>query len=847
MRSFISLLGAIIFWAAASLAFAQSVPFGSILQGQVWTPSQWNTAWASKLDYSLNSAMVFVGSAENKPAGVTITGDCSVSNAGVFTCLKTSGVAFAPSATIDATDAGNLSSGALPFLRLAGSYTGITGVGTLTAGSIGSGFTAIPNSALANSSTTVNGQSCTLGSTCTVMAAATTITPGATTVTSGTTNGLLYDNAGALGNLATSASGVLVTSAGSVPLISTTLPNGVALGTPASATLTNATGLPVSTGLVGAGTGVLTAIGVNVGTAGSVVVNGGALGTPASGTATNLTGTAAGLTAGNASAVALGGVTGLATGIATFLATPSSANLAAALTNETGTGVAVFGTSPTIGTPAITGGTISSSTITGSAFNGTVGATTPSTGAFTTVSGTGAITAQGAALGGVNITTASALRALTVTYNGIVNLQEYTSINDGGAGPLYYDAADSTTADNGCTVFVDASSHRWKRPVVGGVVHADWCGAGVGGNVATQLQAGLNLGDSTTLVLDRAYQISTALTKSGNNFQIIGTNPGVGLILTTSGAALVLGSKKSLGGAQSTHIVLRNFVIEPSGTATGNAITVYNTEYLVLDQIYVSGSQRGIALGETASGSADDVVNVQITNGTIGNNSDTSLLLNSGCCVWLTNETFSGNGTSTGPAISIGDTYHNWDGVILDGTVFGNYGKDVFCQLTGCANVMITNMQTDRCHVICLQFEPASGGTAHFITIGPGNNITDSPGTGGDTSFGIRLNAISGATVSDVRIVGNLIDYFGENCVFAEGVSRLVVGNNNIDSCGLLTSNTYASVYIQNTDVPMVSGNTITGTFQRYGIQNVTNTNEKSTAIQTDQNNIVGAATAPVL
>lgn len=44
-----------------------------------------------------------------------------------------------------------------------------------------------------------------------------------------------------------------------------------------------------------------------------------------------------------------------AAGIATFLATPSSANLAAALTDETGTGALVFATSPTITTPSISG------------------------------------------------------------------------------------------------------------------------------------------------------------------------------------------------------------------------------------------------------------------------------------------------------------------------------------------------------------------------------------------------------------------------------------------------------------------------------------------------------------
>lgn len=47
------------------------------------------------------------------------------------------------------------------------------------------------------------------------------------------------------------------------------------------------------------------------------------------------------------------GISGLAANIATFLGTPSSANLAAALTDETGTGAAVFGTSPTITTSLI--------------------------------------------------------------------------------------------------------------------------------------------------------------------------------------------------------------------------------------------------------------------------------------------------------------------------------------------------------------------------------------------------------------------------------------------------------------------------------------------------------------
>jgi len=67
-----------------------------------------------------------------------------------------------------------------------------------------------------------------------------------------------------------------------------------------------------------------------------------ALGTPASGTLTNCTGLPVST-----------GVSGLATGVATFLGTPSSANLAAVLTDETGTGANVFATSPTLVTPLL--------------------------------------------------------------------------------------------------------------------------------------------------------------------------------------------------------------------------------------------------------------------------------------------------------------------------------------------------------------------------------------------------------------------------------------------------------------------------------------------------------------
>ena len=54
-----------------------------------------------------------------------------------------------------------------------------------------------------------------------------------------------------------------------------------------------------------------------------------------------------------------GGVHGITGSVGTFLATPTSANLAAAVTDETGSGSLVFGTAPTIGSAVLTSPVIS--------------------------------------------------------------------------------------------------------------------------------------------------------------------------------------------------------------------------------------------------------------------------------------------------------------------------------------------------------------------------------------------------------------------------------------------------------------------------------------------------------
>jgi len=89
----------------------------------------------------------------------------------------------------------------------------------------------------------------------------------------------------------------------------------------------------------------------------------------------------------------------------------TSAQLAAAVTDETGTGALVFANSPTFVTPAL--GTPASGVVTnltGTAsinINGTVGATTANTGAFTTLSASGNVTLDGGTANGVSFLNAS--------------------------------------------------------------------------------------------------------------------------------------------------------------------------------------------------------------------------------------------------------------------------------------------------------------------------------------------------------------------------------------------------------------------------------------------------------
>ena len=135
------------------------------------------------------------------------------------------------------------------------------------------------------------------------------------------------------------------------------------------ATSTAGTGSVTSVAVSGGTTGLTTSGGPittsgTVTLAGTLAIANGGTGTTSTTFAsltTNVTGTLPVANGGT-------GITSLGAGVATFLGTPSSANLASAVTDETGSGLLVFATSPTLTTPLLgtpTSGVLSNCTVDG--------------------------------------------------------------------------------------------------------------------------------------------------------------------------------------------------------------------------------------------------------------------------------------------------------------------------------------------------------------------------------------------------------------------------------------------------------------------------------------------------
>lgn len=290
-----------------------------------------------------------------------------------------------------------------------------------------------------------------------------------------------------------------------------------------------------------------------------------ALGTPASGVLTNATGLPIST-----------GVSGLAANIATFLGTPSSVNLINAVTDETGTGSIVFSTSPTLVTPvlgAASATSVNKLTITAPATSATLtlanGSTLVTSGAFSTTITATANTTVTLPTTGTLATTEKLSQFSSTTSAELAGVIS----DETGTGNLVFSNSPTLVSPTLGTPASGTLTNATGLPIATGV-------SGLGANVATFLAtpSSANLinvvtdeSGTGTLIFNTSPDINTSITTSSASFNLINATA---TTVNFAGAATTL----SIGNASGNTSLNGNVTVGGNLTVQGtNTIINANT------------------------------------------------------------------------------------------------------------------------------------------------------------------------------------------------------------------------------------------------------------------------------
>ncbi len=485
-----------------------------------------------------------------------------------------------------------------------------------------------------------------------------------------------------------------------------------------------------------------------------------------------------------ASAVAVGGITGLGTGVGTWLATPTTANFAAAITGETGTGNVVFSATPLFtGTIQGAGLALTGSTSLQAATATNMYATTLGVGTdyITDITGTGIVNTAGVLTASLGTDIAAAEMA-----NSDHGFFSYTT----NVASL---DANGLTSANILSALTDETG-------TGNVVFS-----ATPNFTGTMQGVGLTLSGSSTL----GYASSTGLTVSGN--AIFGGGTGiwnssgnVGIGTTTPARKLTL----AVSGSGNVEAVFQN-------STTGGSAS---------DGFYI-----GIDANEVAS-----FWNYENTGMEFGNNGTSMMLLSAAGNLGIGSSTPSrkltvsgdiiganingANLTATGTLTVSGNTsLAAATSTNFNATAFG-IGSDYITDLTGSGLSIVSGALT------------ATGGSSNWLTLNGALTPTSSIGIsihasstigGGTGATGLTISG--GATTTGNAYFGGIVGIGTANPVTtldvngtfaARSTSNAIFGNGATGGLqigdGTLTK-TSGDYFVWNTGTRMTNGGLIFG------------------------------------
>ena len=364
------------------------------------------------------------------------------------------------------------------------------------------------------------------------------------------------------------------------------------------------------------------------------------LGTPTSVVLTNATGTAAGLTSGTVTTNAnlTGHIT--STGNAAVLGSFSSAQLATALTDETGTGANVFATSPTLVTPALgTPTAVVLTNATGTAANLTAGIATLSNAlksATTTVSVSGSAAP-------------STGQVLTATSGTAATWQAVPAAGDGSTSdPLSQFAATTSlqllgvmTDETGTGSVVFNTSPTLVTPALGTPA------SGVATNL-TGTAASLTAGNVTTNANLTGHVTSVGNAAVLGSFTVAQLNTAVSDATVSTGGGTATGTntgdQTNISGNAAT--VTTNANLTGHITSTGNAAVLGS---------FTSAQLATALTNETGSGAAVFATSPSLVTPALGTPASGVMTNTTGTAAGLTAGNVTTNANLTGHVTSVGN------------------------------------------------------------------------------------------------------------------------------------------------------------------------------------------------